>query len=106
MSTVNGNNKIGHPVAGIVLGILGIAIALLMTLLFGVIAGAVAGVLGIVAALLGYSAHKRGNRGVGAIVAGIRVKGFWTDCFYPLRYYDFFFKRIKSDQRLTKDYDW
>ena len=71
MSTVNVNNKVGHPVAGIVLGILGIAVALLMTLLFGVIAGAVAGVLGIVAALLGYSAHKRGNRGVGAIVAGV-----------------------------------
>ena len=49
MSTVNVNNKVGHPVAGIVLGILGIAVALLMTLLFGVIAGAVAGVLGIVA---------------------------------------------------------
>ena len=71
MSTVNVNNKVGHPVAGIVLGILGIAVALLMTLLFGVIAGAVAGILGIVAALLGYSAHKRGNRGVGAIVAGV-----------------------------------
>ena len=71
MSTVIVNNKVGHPVAGIVLGILGIAVALLMTLLFGVIAGAVAGILGIVAALLGYSAHKRGNRGVGAIVAGV-----------------------------------
>ena len=71
MSTVNVNNKVGHPVAGIVLGILGIAVALLMTLLFGVIAGAVAGILGIAAALLGYSAHKRGNRGVGAIVAGV-----------------------------------
>ena len=71
MSTVNVNNKVGHPVAGIVLGILGIAVALLMTLLFGVIAGAVAGVLGIVATLLGVSAHKRGNRGVGAIVAGV-----------------------------------
>ena len=71
MSTVNVNNKVGHPVAGIVLGILGIGVALLMTLLFGVIAGAVAGILGIVAALLGYSAHKRGNRGVGAIVAGV-----------------------------------
>ena len=70
MSTVNVNNKVGHPVAGIVLGILGIAVALLMTLLFGVIAGAVAGVLGIAATLLGVSAHKRGNRGVGAIVAG------------------------------------
>ena len=71
MSTVNMNNKVGHPVAGIVLGILGIAVALLMTLMFGVIAGAVAGVLGIGAVLLGYSAHKRGNRGAGAIVAGV-----------------------------------
>ena len=71
MSTVNVNNQAGHPVAGIVLGILGISVALLMTLLFGVIAGAVAGVLGIGAALLGISAHKRGNRGAGAIVAGV-----------------------------------
>ena len=71
MSTVNANNNVGHPVAGIVLGILGIVIALLMTLLFGVIAGAVAGILGIGAVLLGYSAHKRGNRGVGAIVSGV-----------------------------------
>ena len=70
MSTVNVNNKIGHPVASIVLGILGISVALLMTLLFGVIAGAVAGVLGITAVLLGISAHKHGGRGVGAIVAG------------------------------------
>lgn len=69
MSNVN-VNKVGHPVAGIVLGIAGIAVALLMTLLFGVIAGAVAGILGISAALLGISARKNGNRGMGAIVAG------------------------------------
>ena len=71
MSTMNANNNVGHPVAGIVLGILGIVIALLMTLLFGVIAGAVAGIFGIGAVLLGYSAHKSGNRGVGAIVSGV-----------------------------------
>ena len=71
MSTVNATNKVGHPVAGIVLGILGIVIALLMTLLFGVIAGAVAGILGIGAVLLGYSARKHGNRGIGAIVSGV-----------------------------------
>ena len=70
MSTVNENNKAGHPVAGIVLGIVGISVALLMTLLFGVIAGAVAGILGITAALLGISARRRGSRGAGAIVAG------------------------------------
>ncbi len=70
MSTVTVNNKAGHPVAGIVLGILGISVALLMTLLFGVIAGAVAGALGIGAALLGFSARKCGSRGTGAIVAG------------------------------------
>ena len=70
MRTVHMNIKTGHPAAGIVLGILGISVALLMTLLFGVIAGAVAGALGIGAALLGFSARKRGNCGVGAIVAG------------------------------------
>ncbi len=69
MSTVK-TNKIGHPVAGIILGIVGIAIAVLMTLLFGVIAGAVAAALGIGAALLGISARRKGGRGVGAIVAG------------------------------------
>ncbi len=42
-----------------------------MTLMFDVIDGAVSEVLGIGAALLGYSAHKHGNRGVGAIVAGV-----------------------------------
>ena len=57
MSNVNVNNKVGYPVAGIVLGIAGIGVALLMTLLFGVPAGAVA-------------ARKTGNRGMGAIVAG------------------------------------
>ncbi len=66
----NLNTKVGHPVAGIILGIAGIAFALLMTLLFGVIAGAVAGAFGIGAVLLGYFAHRNGNRGMGAIVAG------------------------------------
>ena len=70
MSTVN-TNKVGHPVAGIVLGICGIAVALLTTLLFGVIAGAVAGVLGIIALLLGVSARRRSSRGMGAIVSGV-----------------------------------
>ena len=71
MSNVNVNNKVGHPVAGIILGIAGIGVALLTTLLFGVIAGAVAGALGIGAALLGFFARKHGNRGMGAIVTGV-----------------------------------
>jgi len=71
MSTVKENYKMGHPVAGILLGIAGIAVAVLMTLLFGVIAGAVAGALGIGAALLGISARRQGNRGTGALVAGV-----------------------------------
>ncbi len=69
MSTVN-NNKVGHPVAGILLGIAGIATALLTTLLFGVIGGAIALAFGIGAALLGIFARKQGGRGMGAIVAG------------------------------------
>ncbi len=72
MSTENAIIKNGHPVAGIILGIMGIAMALLMTLLFGVIAGAAAGVLGIAAALLGLTARRNdGQRGVGAVVAGV-----------------------------------
>ena len=70
MSNVEMNNKAGHPVAGIILGIAGIGVSLLMTLLFGVIAGAVAGALGIGAALLGIFARKHSHRGMGAIVTG------------------------------------
>ncbi len=69
MSTNENTNKIGHPVLGIVLSILGIGIAVLFTLLFGVIAGAAAAVLGIVGILLGVGARK-GGRGIGAIVTG------------------------------------
>lgn len=71
MSNVNTNCKMGHPVAGIVLGIAGIAVSLLLTLMFGVIAGAVAAGLGIFAAVLGISARRHGRRGMGAIVAGV-----------------------------------
>ena len=69
MSTYENKNKVGHPVLGIVLAILGIGIAVLFTLLFGVIAGAAAAVLGTVAILLGVGARK-GGRGIGAIVTG------------------------------------
>ena len=69
MSTNENTNKIGHPVLGIVLSILGIGIAVLFTLLFGIIAGAAAAILGIVGILLGVGARK-GGRGIGAIVTG------------------------------------
>ena len=69
MSTYENKNKVGHPVLGVVLAILGIGIAVLFTLLFGVIAGAAAAILGIVGILLGVGARK-GGRGIGAIVTG------------------------------------
>ncbi len=69
MSTYENTNKIGHPVAGIVLAILGIGIAVLFTLLFGIIASSVAVLLGIGAILLGVHARK-GGRGMGAIITG------------------------------------
>ncbi len=69
MSTYENKNKVGHPVLGIVLAILGIGIAVMFTLLFGVIAGAAATILGIAAILLGVGARK-GGRGIGAIVTG------------------------------------
>ena len=58
-----------HHVLGIVLGILGIAIALLLTWLTGIIAGAVAAILGIIAILLGFAARKYG-KGIGSIIIG------------------------------------
>ena len=67
MSNYNTSKK-GHPVLGIVLGILGIVIALLLTLIGGMIAGVIAGVLGLVAVLLGISAHS--GKGVASIVIG------------------------------------
>ena len=69
MSTNENTNKIGHPVLGIVLAVLGIGIAVLFTLLFGIIAGAAAAILGIVGILLGVGTRK-GGRGIGAIVTG------------------------------------
>lgn len=71
MSTVYVSNKAGHPVAGIILGVLGIAVALLMTLLFGVIAGAAAGILGFTATLIGLRARRHSSCGIGAIVSGV-----------------------------------
>ena len=69
MSTNENKMKIGHPVLGIVLAVLGIGIAVLFTLLFGVIAGGAAALLGIIAIVLGVGARK-GGRGLGAIVTG------------------------------------
>ena len=62
-------NKVGHPVAGIVLGIIGIVLALPLPFFFGVIGGAVAGILGLAGIALGFAARK-GGRGIGAIVSG------------------------------------
>lgn len=69
MNTYENKIKVGHPVLGVVLAILGIGIAVLFTLLFGVIAGAAATILGILAILLGVGA-RNGGRGSGAIVTG------------------------------------
>lgn len=66
----NMNGKTGHPVLGAVLGIVGIVIALLATLVFGAAAGGLALLLGITATALGFAA-RRGGRGIGAIIAGI-----------------------------------
>ena len=65
----NYEQKSGHPVLGIILGILGIIAALFLCLLTGVIGGAIAGILGLAAVLTGMAARK-GGKGIGAIVAG------------------------------------
>ena len=65
----NYEQKSGHPVLGIILGILGIVAALFLCLLTGVIGGVIAGILGLAAVLTGMAARK-GGKGIGAIVAG------------------------------------
>ena len=70
MSTVYVNVKSGHPVAGVIIALLSIAVSVLLTLLFGVIAGAVAGLLGLLALSLGVKARRCG-RGLGAIICGV-----------------------------------
>ena len=60
----NYEQKSGHPVLGIILGILGIIAALFLCLLTGVIGGAIAGILGLAAVLTGMAARK-GGKGIG-----------------------------------------
>ena len=70
MSTNEKSYKTGHPVLGIVLGILGIIAALLLCIFAGVIGGVIAGVLGLAAILIGLNARKYG-KGIGAIITGV-----------------------------------
>ncbi len=62
--------KTGHPVLGILLGILGICAALLLTFLTGIVGGSLAFLLGLAALLLGMKARNGKGRGIGAIAAG------------------------------------
>ena len=58
--------KKGHPVLAVILGILGILVALFLCL----IGGAIAGVLGLGALLIGILGKKGGGKGVGGIITG------------------------------------
>ncbi len=72
MENTNGTGK-GHPILGIVLGVIGILIALFLALFTGVIGGGIAIVLGIIAVLLGIGAFRKGSKGGGivAILSGV-----------------------------------
>lgn len=69
MSSYN-ETKAGHPVLGVVLGILGILCALFLCLIGGVIGGAIALILGALAIVIGLSARKNGGKGIAAVIAG------------------------------------
>ena len=64
------NEKTGHPILGVILGLLGIAAAVLLAFITGVIGGGLAAILGLAALLLGIQALK-GGRGIPAMLAGI-----------------------------------
>ena len=53
--------KTGHPVLGILLGLLGIGAALLLTFVTGVIGGGIALLFGVLAVVLGVKARKGGK---------------------------------------------
>ena len=63
--------KVGHPVLGIVLGLLGIVAAVSLTFISGVIGGGLALLLGVIAIVIGISGKKKGGKGIGAILVGI-----------------------------------
>ena len=69
MNEYETKTKVGHPVLGIFLALLGMFTALLLTFFVGAGATAVAVVLGVIAVLLGVGARK-GGRGIGAIIMG------------------------------------
>ena len=60
-----------HPVAGLILGVLGIALALLFCMLTGVVAGTIAAALGFLGIYLGLKALGGGKLSVLSIVTGV-----------------------------------
>ena len=62
--------KAGHPVLGVILGILGIFVALTLSFLTGALGGGIALLLGLIALLLGIAGTRKGGKGAGAIITG------------------------------------
>ena len=58
-------------ILGVILGLIGLAIALLATMLFGIIGGGIAIVLAALAIVLGIFARKKRKGGLSAIVIGV-----------------------------------
>ena len=67
------SNKNPHPKAALVIGILGIIIAIILGVLFGWIAGCVGAACGLIAFAMGMSARKRTDKekGKGGVATGI-----------------------------------
>lgn len=59
-----------HPILAAILGLLGIAAAVLLCFLTGIIGGAIAGALGLAAAILGFQARKVSRKGLAGIITG------------------------------------
>ncbi len=65
--------KQGHPVLGIVLGILGLLIGIITPLVFGLIGGGIGLVLGIIAVLLGIFAANNGKKTAAIIIGALAI---------------------------------
>ena len=61
----------GHPILAVILGILGIVAAVVLIFLTGWIGFGVAALFGVLAIVLGISAKRAGNGGIGGMISGI-----------------------------------
>ena len=68
---MSNSTRTGHPVLGIILGIVGILAALVLVIFTGIIGGGIALSLGLAAIIVGISSKKNCGKGICAVFFGV-----------------------------------